>query len=105
MAWPIKKITIEEYSGWTVDILDLSGTEVEAIEAAYKESDIATVYGIIINVVQSWTLEGRNGDPLPMTVEGLREAPARVIRALTAGVFSMLNEQAFPKAEETTEIE
>ena len=102
MSWPTHTIEIDEFPGWTAEIVDLAVGEVPKFNEAVATGDFARIMQEVLPLVQSWTFVDRAGDLLPLTAESIEHLPLKAARTLFKGVMGVLNTPAFPKAPTTS---
>ena len=98
MGWPVREITFEGYGDWTVEARDLSVAETLVLESAMKTKDFSAIVKGLVPAIQSWTILDSNGQVIPVTEEGCRQIPMKVMGQLLVAILKGLNEQALPKA-------
>lgn len=70
--YPTRKITVPNY-GWTVEVLEASLYELDELKSF--ASDEKAFPEKLMSFIKSWDCKDKQGNELPVTVEGLRKLP------------------------------
>ena len=83
-------IKVKNY-GWTIKLFEPLMTELEAFDAEVsklvsnkspKDADFEPIRGLFVNMIHSWDCVDRKGQPLPLTLEGIRQIPPSAFFAM-----------------------
>ena len=102
--WPTTAIEIEKYE-WTIDVYDLEVGEVEALETLFSDDarKIEDLRSVLYKVIASWNCKDRQGNDIPVSLEGLEKLPGPVLSDLFGKVMELMNQEPIPKAPTTSE--
>lgn len=102
-GWPISVVEIEGFPGWEAEVRDLTVAEVEDFEEVIRSPNMANMIRTLLPVVQRWSFTDSSGVGIPLTEEGCRQAPMKVISGLLMAILGKINEQPLPKEMTTSE--
>ena len=86
-----RKLPIPSY-GWTVTIYEPSLVELQKLQKAHADGDVPAINELWKNLIEGWDCKTRKGEPLPVTLEGIEQLPASVIKAMAMALFKAVTQ-------------
>lgn len=103
MSWPTTTIEIVDYEGWRATLYDPTLGDMETINDSVNAGDWASVITGLVGVVKDWTFVDREGQPVPITEDGIRQLPMPVILQLQREVNELVRPRPFQEMTSTSD--
>ncbi len=89
--YPTRSLKVPKYN-WTVEAYSPTVGEVDALQNAYKSGDWTKVKQIWSTLIVKWDCTNRQGQPLPVSSEGIDQLPMDALKTLTTALYTFEGE-------------